>query len=48
MISMLKRIFDTSNRNRLKINAIYMLLAISNIALFAGLITFRIHLIQAA
>lgn len=43
MISMLKRIFDTSNRNRLKINAIYILLAISNIALFAGLINHYIN-----
>ena len=40
---MLKRIFDTSNRNRLKINAIYILLAISNIALFAGLINHYIN-----
>ncbi|WP_296845413.1 LytS/YhcK type 5TM receptor domain-containing protein [uncultured Methanobrevibacter sp.] len=45
MISMLKRIFDTSNRNRLKINAIYMLLAISNIALFAGLITYYANIV---
>ena len=40
MIPMLKKIFDTSNKNRMKKNSIYILLFISNVALFTGLINY--------
>lgn len=40
---MLKKIFDTSNRNQMKKNAVYIFLIISNIVLFIGLIHFYIN-----
>ena len=37
---MLKKIFNTSNKNQMKKNALYIILIISNIVLFSGLITY--------
>lgn len=39
-VSMLKKIFNKSDKNQMKKNVLYIFLLISNIVLFSGLITY--------